>query len=157
VPVALAWMIFVVGVSAQDAAGQDEVDRRSEPATLSIWNRPIVTLRATVGGNEPAQRVQNARRRLGDLSEQELALPVAREAAHLAGNEGFAVTIGGRALFGVVEGDVDAESGLTVTQLAEQAEARLRDVIAAHIACGHGARNSDSADLRRPRARGTQV
>jgi small-conductance mechanosensitive channel len=131
VPVALAWMILIIGVSVQDAAGQDDVDTGSEPATLSVWNRPIVTLRATVGGNEPAQRVQNARRRLGDLSEQELALPVTREAAHLAGNEGFAVTIGGRALFGVVEGDVDAESGLTVTQLAERAEARLREVIAA--------------------------
>ena len=130
-PLALALMALVAGAWARDAAGGAEVEPGSEPATFSLWNRPIVTFRATVAGNAPVQRAENARRRLDDLSEQELAQPVAQHAAQLAGADGIALTIGGHAIFGVVEMDIDPESALTLTQVAEQAEARLRDVIVA--------------------------
>ena len=77
----LAWLAFGAAVPAQDPAkppqdlaapAPDPATRgplgwRAEPATLVVWNRPIVRFRATVGGNEPAERVDNARRRLDAL------------------------------------------------------------------------------------------
>jgi small-conductance mechanosensitive channel len=128
---ALTLTVLAADAGAQDAASRDEVDWQSEPATLSVWNRPIVRFRATVGGNEPMDRVENARRRLEALSDLDLERPVARQPAHLAGADGFVVTVGGQPVFGVVEADIDPESTLTLVQLAERAEANLRDVVVA--------------------------
>lgn len=133
VSLTLALLILAAGATAQEAVARQEGGERFEPATLSVWNRRIVTFRVAVGGNEPAHRAENARRRLEDLTDLDLAKPVGREEGHLGGFDGYVVAVGGQPIFGVVEGDIDPESGLTLTQLAERAEANLREVVAAQV------------------------
>src|SRR5262245_14646888 len=63
---------------AQPGAGAAAVgaERSSEPVLLTFANRPIVTLRASVLGRQPAERAESARRMLDDLIAQGVSGPV---------------------------------------------------------------------------------
>ncbi|PZN28290.1 MAG: mechanosensitive ion channel protein [Proteobacteria bacterium] len=124
-----------IGTAPAQFLGGDSYDVRSvEPATLVLWNRPIVTFRAVVGGNDPAQRVRNARRRIAAVSHEELGRPVTLQAARLGALEGIILSIGSVPAFGVVPADVDPESGLTLQQFAERAAGQLHDALLAREA-----------------------
>ena len=55
----LAFLAMGVAHGAEEAG--------AEPATLVIWNRPIVSFRATVAGVPPGQRARNAEARIAAL------------------------------------------------------------------------------------------
>ncbi len=116
---ALAWLN-----TAAAAVGPD-------PETLTLWNRHIVTFRAVVGGNGPAQRLANAQRRLDALADHERVQPVTAAEATVGRDHGWIVSVGSQAVFGVVQGDVDPESGLTLEQLVRRAEGELRAALMA--------------------------
>lgn len=90
-----------------------------------------MTFRATVGGVGPAQRRANAEERIAALSEFERLEPVASIEASIANIHGRVVTVGSHTVFGIVQGDIDPESGRTLEQLAQRAENELRAVFAA--------------------------
>lgn len=102
-----------------------------DPETLTLWNRHIVTFRAVVGGNGPAQRLANAQRRLAALADHERVQPVTAAEATVGRDRGWIVSVGSHAVFGVVQGDVDPESGLTLEQLVRRAEGELRAALEA--------------------------
>lgn len=119
---------FLAGTAA---AQQDAATRSGEPATLQVWNRPIVTLRATRESVTPAERVARIRQRLDDLSEHARAGEVRANRATIAGLDAVLVTVDAQALFLLVSEDLDPESGETLDQLGARTEARLRDLLAA--------------------------
>ena len=102
-----------------------------EPQTLALWNRTIVTFRATVAGNTPAQRVANARARIAALSEVARLKPINSYEAKVANIEGVIVTVGQEAVFALLQGDVDPESGMTLAQVVERSRTQLATVFAA--------------------------
>jgi small-conductance mechanosensitive channel len=102
-----------------------------EPQTLAMWNRPIVTFRVTVAGNTPAQRVTNSRARIDALSDSDRLQPIGSYEAKVANIEGVIVTVGQKAVFALLQGDVDPESGMTLAQLVERSRTQLAAVIAA--------------------------
>lgn len=122
---------LVMTAHAQESGSPANERQRPEPEALVLWNRPIVTLRATVGGNPPSQRVENARRRFNALTDRERAGPVVVQTAQFAGVNGRILTVGGQPVFGLAPADLDPESALTLDRLADQAAARLHAVLAA--------------------------
>jgi len=99
-----------------------------EPAVLSLWNRPIVTFRATVDGVSPAQRVHNSSKRIAEHMEAGLSMPVATRESTIGDVHGILVTMGPGVAFGLVNGDLDAEASLTLEQAAARAAGNLRGV-----------------------------
>jgi small-conductance mechanosensitive channel len=96
---------------------------------LSIWNRPLVTYRATVNGVEPAQRVRNARARIATEIDTAQPESVGVRAAEIGSAQGVVVTIGENVAFGIVADDLDAESALTLEEAAAHAASGLREVL----------------------------
>jgi len=107
------------------------------PAELRLMNRPIVTLRATIGGASPATRAERAEATFDSLSEFQLKLPLDQIASTLGDATGVAFRLGDRLLFGLAEGDLDPGEGLTFDAAAAQTRARLQAAIDARRAQMH--------------------
>jgi small-conductance mechanosensitive channel len=123
--------IIAVLLTCLGASARAEQAQVAEPAVLSLWNRPIVTFRATVDGMAPAQRVRNSRRRIDEHLEAALGGPVATRVTTIGEMRGILVTTGPDVAFGLVEGDLDAEGATTLEQAAARAAGRLRDALQA--------------------------
>lgn len=113
----LAFLLTVPARAQQDPA--------PAPAELTIWNRPIVTFRATVAGATPEQRMRNAEQRIYEHTRDKRAPPVTTHETTFAGITGVVVVAGDDVAFGLVPADLDAESRSTVSQAATQAAERL--------------------------------
>jgi small-conductance mechanosensitive channel len=122
----LAGLFACFVVSAQ--SGQAPI---VEPAILSLWNRPIVIFRATVDGVPPAQRVQNSRERIDAHLEQQATSPIATRVTTIGEMKGILITMGPDVAFGLVEGDLDAESSTSLEQAAARAANRLHEALQA--------------------------
>jgi small-conductance mechanosensitive channel len=102
----------------------------SDPeATLEIWNRPIVTLRATFGARTPARRVELAAERIEDLPYAALTGEITRVPVGIGEVYGAIITVDGRLMFSLAEADVDAESGESFDAYATHAIDNLRDAL----------------------------
>jgi small-conductance mechanosensitive channel len=102
-----------------------------EPAVLTMWNRPIVTFRATVSEVTPEQRAQNALARIDAHIERRHSSRVGTRYAEIGDAKGFLVTLDAAVAFGIVAQDIDPESELTLEQTAARAADQLRAVLAA--------------------------
>jgi small-conductance mechanosensitive channel len=111
------------------ALAQENAD--TAPVTLTIWNRPIVTFRATVGGVPPTGRVANARARIDSLPRGAEAAGVTAHPGRVGTSEGLMLAVGDRVVFGVVPGDLDPESATTLEQAAAGAAGRLQEMLEA--------------------------
>jgi small-conductance mechanosensitive channel len=100
------------------------VERAGEPATLTFFNRPIVTFRARVLGRLPAERAAGARRLLEEL---EANTGDAVSSQPIAG--GVLINVGSRTVFGLTEADVDELSGETFDGVTAQTVARVRQAL----------------------------
>jgi small-conductance mechanosensitive channel len=123
-------MACVTTAYAQDQRAPDQ-QQRSPPAVLSLWNRPIVTFRATVGGVEPEQRARNSRARINATALSLPVRPVTTQQARVGTDTGVLVLVGDDILFGVVPGDIDPESLSTPEQVATEAASRLSAALVA--------------------------
>jgi small-conductance mechanosensitive channel len=89
---------------------------RAEPApqaaaaTLRVLNRDIVTLRATIAGAEPKERVERARAKVLEIPPSEYDQPLQALPLTLGSSRGVEIMLGDRPLFSVLEADVDPES-----------------------------------------------
>jgi len=95
------------------------------PATLSALNRDIVTLRATVLGATPADRVERSRARLRAIPEGEIDEPIRAAEVDVEGKPGVQFFVGGNFLFTLLRNDVDPESQQSFEDLIKQTTLRL--------------------------------
>ena len=116
--------------SQEDQRAPDQ-QQRSPPAVLSLWNRPIMTFRATVGGVEPEDRARNAKARINARALSLPVRPVTTRDARVGTDTGVLVVIGDDPLFGVVPGDIDPESLRTPEQVATEAASQLSAALVA--------------------------
>lgn len=114
------------------AAAQEQQTQAAEPAVLSLWNRQVVTLRATVDGVPPAQRVRNSRERIEEHLNAYASGPVATRVTSIGDVKGIVVTMGSSVAFGLVQGDLDTESSITLEQAAARAALRFQEALQAH-------------------------
>jgi small-conductance mechanosensitive channel len=115
----LAVIAFLCGGLAH--AQEDVV---AEPATLVIWNRPIATFRAPVGGVMPVQRVENAAARVAALPPALANAKISVHPGRVAADEGLMIAVGDRVVFGLVPGDLDPESETTLEEAGSEAALR---------------------------------
>lgn len=108
-----------------------KVEVAAAPATVTVWNRDIVTLRARIGDVEPRERVARVRQRIEELPPDAAESAVTVTPAEIAGTRALLVLAAGRAVVGLVPEDVDPESGGTLEQLADSTAARLGEVLSA--------------------------
>lgn len=95
------------------------------PARLEFFNRTVFVFRAPLMGMSPADREQATQLRLKTIiTETEGAQVELRPV-----DAGLSVALNGRLAFYVLPADVDPESGLTHTQTAEQAAAKLLEAV----------------------------
>lgn len=126
----LATVVILVACAAAPVRAQDQ-ERATAPAVLAMWNRPIVTFRAVVGGAAPEERVRNARTRIEAHTRDVSTASVGTRDSAIGDIRGVLVTIGDNVAFGLVPGDLDPEAALTLEAAASQAAQRLRGVLAA--------------------------
>jgi len=102
-----------------------------EPATVEVWNRAVVKLRAAIDDIQPQQRAATIRERIESLPYADLADQVRAEPATLGNLTGFFIYVGATQILGLLPEDVDPESGQTLEPAAQQAADRLREVLKA--------------------------
>jgi len=129
--------LAIVGLLAPAARAQAPAAvhtvRVGEPATLTVWNRPVLTLRAKVDEIDPETRVANAQKRLEDLPLEALRGTVAFAPGQLNELTGLFLTVDSRMIVGLLPQDVDPESGKTLQQYADEAAERLRAALRAQV------------------------
>ena len=124
-------MFLVAPAAAQFGTESPLEVAPGEPAELTVWNRPIVTLRARIGASSPQERVARARTRIEAIPDEELGEParvVPASVGHLSGMMAF---VGARQVFSILPEDLDAESGETLAAVGAAAEQHLRELLAA--------------------------
>ena len=132
-----AWAILMVLGAPLLAAGQGlpstselvNARRTDPPATVTVWNRPVVVVRATIGNLTPAMRAAQIEGKIEDLSYAELGNPVRVEEAQAAGVSGLMVFVGGRFVFGILPADLDPLSDETLQQVGASVTERLQDIL----------------------------
>ncbi|MFC4313685.1 mechanosensitive ion channel family protein [Steroidobacter flavus] len=123
--------IVAVLLICLSASVHAEFTPAAEPAVLSLWNRPIVTFRATVDGVSPEQRVENSRKRIAEHLKAGPPMPVATRETTIGAVHGILVTMGPDVAFGLVQGDLEAEASMSLQQAADRAAGRLREAFQA--------------------------
>jgi small-conductance mechanosensitive channel len=128
----LASLVLMASLAGASAEAQESTG--SEPAVLEIWNRPIATFRAAVGGVPPVRRVINARSRIDGLPRGSDEADITIHAGRVGADEGLMLAVGGRVVFGFVPGDLDPEAAITLSQAASAAARRLEELLDAQAA-----------------------
>jgi small-conductance mechanosensitive channel len=114
-------------IAAPPAAPQPTSMPVAPEATLTVFNRPIVVMRAPLFASTPAERARRARLAIDDT----LALGGPGEVQTEAQTLGTVVKVDGRFAFIVQPDDADRQRGETAEEAARLAVAQLREAIAA--------------------------
>ena len=105
--------------------------RIGEPATVHVWNRPIVELRAKIGSVTPAMRVEGIETRISRLPLDAPIYAVKAVPGSFGKISGYWIQLEGRTLFGLTAEDLDPDSDQTLEAFATQAVGRLKDALEA--------------------------
>jgi small-conductance mechanosensitive channel len=120
-----ALLALWVTAFAAVAQAADETSA-TDPATLVLWNRPVMTFRATVEGVPPRQRVRNAESRLAAVPSPPSEPRIGTRPGRVGSTTGTLVVVEDHVIFGVVDADPDPEGELSVEQVAAQAVRQLQ-------------------------------
>jgi len=98
------------------------IERVSDVATLTYFNRPIVILRARIAGRPPVERVRAA----GDLIDDLVAAGITGPVTAQAIEGGSLLYVGARHVLGLSALDVDELAGETLVDVTARTVARLQ-------------------------------
>src|SRR5512145_2385600 len=121
----MLWLALPLPAQGQPAGRPDAADRS---AVLTVLNRDVITMRASIAGVGPAARVQRAEEQLRAIPASEMSAPLRTEPVSLADARGMQILLGDRLLFAVLEGDVDPTIGQSHEALVRQTLSNLEDV-----------------------------
>jgi small-conductance mechanosensitive channel len=102
-----------------------------EPATVHVWNRPIVELRAKIGSLTPAMRVEAIEPRISGLPLNAPVDAIKAVSGSFGKISGYWIQIEGRTLFALTAEDLDPDADQTLEAFAAQAVSRLKEALAA--------------------------
>ncbi|MFC7336453.1 mechanosensitive ion channel family protein [Haloferula chungangensis] len=120
--VVLFLFLFNAPLFAEDRADKENTP---EPAELVVWQRDIVTFRASIATLSPTIRRDTALRRIQELPEFSLYDPVTAQSVKLGDLNGVSFLSGKRLLFTLVEGDINSADGETLEGLSSSVVTRL--------------------------------
>jgi small-conductance mechanosensitive channel len=123
-------LLLVTPAIAQVAAPGPEV-RVGAPATVTVWNRPIVELRATNDNLTARERAERVRQRIEQLPHTALTSDVQASFTTFGGMSGVLVTVGSQPIVFILPEDLDTEAGETLQQVGDRTVANLREVLQA--------------------------
>ncbi|HET9272357.1 MAG TPA: hypothetical protein VFO31_29470, partial [Vicinamibacterales bacterium] len=121
---AVVWLL-PAGLAAQVVTAVVDAEPSSQTASLTFASRPIVTFRARVLGRLPAERAETARRALDDLVAQGVTRPITSRPF----GGGIIISVGPRGVLALTTPDLDELAGETLTGVASEAMARLRQAL----------------------------
>jgi small-conductance mechanosensitive channel len=99
------------------------------PAVLRALNRDVLTMRASVAGVGPEERVRRAEERLRAVRPRDVIdAPLHAEPLQFANVRGAQIMLGDQLLFGVLEGDADPTINQSHEALVKQTLANLEEV-----------------------------
>lgn len=119
--VLMAWAL--AGLLAAPARAQ-----AAPEATLRLLNRDVVTLRASLAGATPEQRVQRALERLRTIPDDDIDQPLKALPFTLGSDRGMQIMLGNWLLFTLLEGDLAQEGPRELEPLVRQTLERLTEV-----------------------------
>jgi small-conductance mechanosensitive channel len=119
------------GLAAEQAPSRAREASAAGPATLTLWNRPIVVFRTSVRQMSPAGRAAAAAQRFEALPDDISADEIRSEPATLGDLQGLIVWARGRPLFGIVNEDLDPTAGESLEGVGRRAVEQLQAVIRA--------------------------
>ena len=134
-----AWiaLAFALGLVPAAAPAQEAVPSATPtitvgtPATLTVWNRPIIELRATFNGVTAEVRAARALRRIEELSITALRDSVQATPATVGGLEATFVTVGSQLVLAILPEDLEPTSGETMAEVGALTARRLGDALLA--------------------------
>lgn len=137
--VASLMIVLTAGVAAcSHARAQDSLPDPStaaisigEPATVQVWNRPIVELRAKIGSVTPAMRVEGIQTRISRLPLDAPVDAVKAVPGSFGKITGYWIQLEGLTLFGLTAEDLDPDSDQTLEAFATQTVSRLKEALEA--------------------------
>ncbi|MEQ8791934.1 MAG: mechanosensitive ion channel [Pirellulaceae bacterium] len=136
VSVLLGLVVPISSVSAQDAlpsapSASDDAAPSGDSGALVFWNREIVTFRATYEQSIPQLRVADTLRRLEQLPEIADDWKLTSKPISTEDRKAVSIEANGRLVCFLLEDDVDAASGETLQQLADDTMRRLEAALRA--------------------------
>ena len=105
--------------------------RSGAPATVTVWNRPILELRAEIDKVSPRERAERVRLRIEQLPFSALTSEVRASPTIIAGASGVMVMVGNQPIVMILPEDLDPEAGETVDEAGARTVANLREVLKA--------------------------
>lgn len=100
-----------------------------EAVTVTVWNRPLVVLRAAIGELTPEHRANQIQARIEALPAE--VGEVRASPATLAGLEGILVTVDETMVLGILQQDLDPESTETLEDVGNGVERQLSEILQA--------------------------
>ena len=122
---ALLLLVALATLPASVARAADPTPASAESATLSLLNRDIVTMRATVAAASPTRRVAQALERIRLLPDAAMSQPLTVLPFEFNRLHGRQFLLGDANLFALYETDLDPDAALDLDGLAQQTRARL--------------------------------
>ena len=127
----LRWLAFLaLGLASGPLFAKAEA---APEAVLTIANRDITTLRATIQGSTPELRVKRIGERIRDLDQRGLAEPVKRVHLAIENAKGIVFFIGDRQIFVLYQADLDEGETRTLDQVADEVDKRFEGAIEALV------------------------
>lgn len=128
--------------SVADAAkplppGYDSSLVADKEASLKVWNRPIVVLRAHVGGLDPQERAQRVAELITSLPDEFLDKEVWTEPSVIRGANFQLIGVQNQVLLGLLREDLLPTSNQTLDEVATQVASRIQGVIRAKAEQNH--------------------
>ena len=103
----------------------------ADEASLRVWNRHIVDLRANIGGATPAERAKNAAELITSIPEHLLREPLFNESTVIRGETFQLIGVQNQVLLALRHEDIDPRSKQTLGELGTQTASRIQEVLAA--------------------------
>lgn len=122
----LLWVLVPMAGAAEEARYEVHA---GEPATLSFWNRPIVTFYAQVDSITPRDRVERVARKLEHMLDRTPGTRVSALPGTLGNLSGYWINIDGQQVFGLLPEDVDSMTGQTLEQVVRETVERLQEAL----------------------------
>lgn len=123
----ILWALTVCGDTPSDSVHYDVLP--GEPATLTFWNRPIVTLNAQIGNATPHDRVRRGTKNIAEILTTTRGTTARVVPASLANLTGYWLEIDGQEVIGLIPEDVESASGESLEMTAKEAAAALQEAL----------------------------
>lgn len=128
-------IIFAPLLAAGDTTPGSSKETVSAPAaTINFWNRDIATMRGSIAGAGPRERVEKVVERLDTLPLNARSSDITTLPFNVEGQDGIAFMYHGRVLFFLGTKDLDEETGETLAQVTQSALRNLDGALQARAA-----------------------